>query len=218
MTSAISSSASSLLSAALFAKLDTKKQGYLEKTDLETAMSSIDGSDSSSSSTDNVDQLFTSMDSNQDGKVTQDEMSTAINNVLDQLNGQLQAAGSQAASAAPPPPPPSTDSADDQGYTEDQLTTIASTTKDDKLASLMTQVAANFDSADTNHDGKVTGAEAIAYKKSTEESSSSTASSSATSSTGASNDDQIIAQIQKLISAYATTSANQATSTVSVAA
>jgi hypothetical protein len=208
MTSSISS-ASSLLSSALFTKLDTRKQGYLEKADLETAMSSIDGS---SSDDDSVDQLFTSMDADQDGKVTQDEMSSAIENVLGQLNQQLASAGMQAA-AAPPPPPPAAAPVEDDGYTQDELTSIAADTKDDKLASLLTAVAANFDDADTDHDGKVSGQEAMAYKQSTEQS---TAASSRTSSTSSASD-LVIAQMQKLISAY-TGNANQNGSMVSYAA
>jgi Ca2+-binding EF-hand superfamily protein len=93
MVASISSSTVSDWSNALFSKLDTKQQGYIEKSDIEaafakTAGTSASGSTSSSSDTTAADQLFAQLDGNKDGKVTQSELSAAVSKVADQLNAQ----------------------------------------------------------------------------------------------------------------------------------
>ncbi|MCB5206437.1 EF-hand domain-containing protein [Methylovorus mays] len=195
----ISSISTSQIASSLFSKLDTKSQGYIEKADLETAFSSI-SSDSDSSS---VDELFTALDSDSDGKVTEDEMSSGLDTLMSQLNSQFDSMRMQGGGQGMPPPPPPSEG-QDEGYTQDELTSIASSTDDSQLASLMTEVAENFEEADTNQDGKVTGQEAMAYKESSSESSSSTTSSSSSTSTSASSSSlsQIAQQIQQLITAY----------------
>lgn len=55
----------------LFSQLDTSGQGYIQKGDLQSAFDQLSSSssDSSSGST-NIDDLFASLDTNSDGKVT----------------------------------------------------------------------------------------------------------------------------------------------------
>ena len=179
MISILPSNASQIASS-LFSKLDTKSQGFIEKSDLQAAFSKLDSS-SSSSDTSSVDEIFSSLDSDQDGKITKSEMTTGIENLVGQLNSQLNS--SRVQNGMPPPPPPK---GDDQGFTKDELSSIASKTDDSNLASLMSSIAANFDAADTNGDGKVNSEEAMAYKQASE-SGSSTASTDTSNPMGGAN-------------------------------
>ena len=159
----------------IFSKLDTKGQGYLEKSDLESALSGLD-SDSSAS----VDDVFSTLDGDGDGKVTKDEMSSTLQKLADELDSQFNASRMSAAQAGGMrPPPPPADSEEDEGYTQDELSAIASSTDDSNLSELMSSLAANFDAADANGDGKVTQQEAMAYQESAD-----SAASGATAATG----------------------------------
>ncbi|MCB4811875.1 EF-hand domain-containing protein [Methylovorus menthalis] len=203
----ISSVSTSQIASSLFSKLDTKSQGYIEKTDLESAFSSI-SSDSSS----NVDDLFSALDSDSDGKVTKDEMTSGIDNLLSGLNSQFDSmrmqggmGGSGGPQGMPPPPPPQGgEGTEDTGLTKDEVTSIASSTDDSKLSSLMTDISENFEAADTNEDGKVSMQEAMAYKESSDKANGSSTDSTESTSTSSSNSamSQITRQIQQLISAY----------------
>jgi hypothetical protein len=84
--------ASATLSNALFDKLDTKQKGYIDQADLQAAA----GPDGDSSKTAEV---FKTLDSDGDGKVTKSELSTAMDKVSDSLNAQLDASRVTAASA-----------------------------------------------------------------------------------------------------------------------
>lgn len=210
----VSSSVSSIASS-IFSKLDTKSQGYLDKADLQKAFEGISSSDSSSS---DIDDIFSKMDSDADGKITESELTTSINNLVGQLNSQM---NSGRAGMPPPPggmPPPPPPSGEDEGYTKDQLTEIASSTTDSKLSGLMTSVAANFEAADTNQDGKVNSTEAMAYQRSQESSSSSTSSDSA--STAASSDlaANTLLKIAQLIHAYGFDNDNSSSSSITASA
>jgi len=176
MVSNISSSVSSWAST-LFSQLDTSKKGYISESDLSSAFSALDTGNSNSSSS--ASKLFGTLDSNNDGKVTQDELASTLQSLSDQLNSQYDASrmASAMSNSMPPPPPPSDNSGEDSGLTKDQLSSIASTTTDSNLASLMNTVASNFSAADSNGDGKVSSAEAMAYQQSTSSSAASTTSS-----------------------------------------
>jgi Ca2+-binding EF-hand superfamily protein len=66
-----------------FSKLDTKGQGYLEVSDLESAFSNIasaSGSTSGSDATSTANDLFKKLDADSDGKVTKDEFSSGLKN------------------------------------------------------------------------------------------------------------------------------------------
>lgn len=75
----------------LFSKLDTTNKGYLEKSDLQSALSQLSGSDSSnsSSSSTTVDEIFKKLDSNSDNKITKDEMSSGMKKLADALDSQF---------------------------------------------------------------------------------------------------------------------------------
>lgn len=190
----------------LFSKLDTDKQGYIEQSDLESALSSLDSSDSSTSAA----QIFKQLDSDSDGKVTQDEMTSSLKALAEQLDSSFNASrttGMGAMGGMPPPPPPP--EGEDEGFTQDELTTLASEIgeTDSARASLMSAIAADFDTADSNGDGKVTASEAMAYEQSqntdTTTSTSSVASASDAESTSDASQLEVLRQIMQLMHAYA---------------
>jgi len=183
MVSSINSSVSSWAST-LFSQLDSSNKGYISESDLSSAFSLLDSSGSDSSSS--ASKVFSSLDSNNDGKVTKDELTSTLEALSAQLNSQYDASrmASAMGNGTPPPPPHSDSDNNDTGLTKDQLSSIAGTTTDSKLADLMNNVASNFSAADTNGDGKVTAAEAMAYQQS----SSGTGATSGNSNTASESD------------------------------
>ena len=160
----------------LFSKLDTQNKGYLESSDLASAL----GSNSSSTSSASAEEVFKSLDSDSDGKLTKTELSDGLKKVQDQLESSFQAMRTKGKGDMPPPPPPGDE--EDSGLTAEQMTEIASNTDDSKLSDMMTKLASNFDAADADGDGKVTRAEAMEYQKSTESASSDDSASTTTAS------------------------------------
>jgi Ca2+-binding EF-hand superfamily protein len=214
------------LASEIFSKLDTSGQGYLEKTDFSSALSSSTGTSSS-----DAEAAFDAIDENGDGKVTQSELANTLQKLSDQMDASRMNQAMAAGGFGGPPPPPPSESSSDEGFTKDQLTSIAKeiSSTDSERASFMSDIAANFDEADTNGDGKVSFTEAMAYKEAQESSStsstSSTASSSSTSttSTDAQYEQKVLQQIVQLLQAYglnndSTSSATSASARLSVSA
>jgi len=150
MVASISSNTVSDWSSALFSKLDTKQQGYIEKSDIEAAFAKT-GSAGASGDTSAADQLFAQLDGDQDGKVTKSELSTAIGKLADQLNAQFdQARVARGGGKGPPPaqgaggPPPGAGAGG---------------------AAPAADTSAYNAAADTNNDGTVSADEAAAYAK-----------------------------------------------------
>jgi Ca2+-binding EF-hand superfamily protein len=209
----------------LFSQIDTSGKGYIEKSDLESAFQQLSSS-SSSSGTSTADQIFSSLDSNGDGKITQEEMSTGLQKLSDALDSQFQsmrmseAMGGMGGMGGMPPPPPENDT----GFTKDELQTqldqIGST--DSKRSSLLSNIIANFDKADTNGDGKVSFKEAMAYDQSSNSSSTtssgSSASSTSTSSSSTASEAKLMLTIMQLMHAYQTNVTSSMTSSVSTSA
>jgi hypothetical protein len=145
---------------AVFSKLDTKKQGSIDKSDLAAALFA-GGDATGSGATGAVDDMFSAIDGDSDGKVTKSELSEAMTKVSDQLNAQFDAARVQG--GMPPGPPPggkssgaaSASSGADAGSdgTASSTSSTSSTSAD--------YVAA----ADTDGDGTVSDAEQAAYDK-----------------------------------------------------
>lgn len=199
----------------VFSKLDTKNQGYLEVSDLESAFGNIASSSSTStagtastsssgSSTSSanasgnsasINDLFKKLDSDGDGKVTKSEFSDGIKKLGDALETQFNARRTRGAegSRPPPPPPPGGGEGGDQGLDKTQLTDLSTEVgkTNSSAGAALSQVAQNFDAADTNQDGKVSLQETLAYleKASTTQTSSTstTTSASATTSTSSSS-------------------------------
>ncbi|MCB5187166.1 EF-hand domain-containing protein [Methylobacillus caricis] len=204
MISSISGSASQIASS-IFSKIDTSNKGYIEQSDLQTAFNNIDSSDNGA----NINELFSSLDSDSDGKLTESELSDGVSNLLSQLNSQFDS--SRVQGGMPPPSPPQGDE-EDEGYTQDELESIASSTSDSKLSSLMSNVAANFEAADTNEDGKVSAKEAMAYEQAQQQQGNSNQSQA----TQGQRENNIDFQISQLITAYSNSEQNS--SSLSLAA
>jgi len=201
----------------LFGALDTDNQGYIEESDLASALSSISGSDSS-----NAADLFASLDSDSDGKVTRDEFSSALQSAASQLDAQFDEMRMQGG-MPPPPPPPGDDAGFSKDELSDQLAEIGDT--DSKRSSLISDIVANFDAADTDGDGKVSFKEAMAYEQtqgsaSTNGSTGSTGTTSTDASSASSSDSrraatdnasmQLMMQMMRLAQAYGLDSVSQA--------
>jgi len=260
----------SKLAEQLFSKLDTKGQGYIEKSDLETAFSKVSQTDDSSGSTSSssvAGDMFSKLDNNGDGKVTREEMSATLQKIAAELDGPFPKMRMQGGQGGTPPPPQdggeasSTNSSnqasdpadangdgtvsesellayeqsqaasgtktssssstaitdaqlmqmlsgkmppqegghDDQGFTKDQLTSMSKelSSTDSNRSKVMSDIAGNFDAADTNGDGKVSGSEARTFEESKDASGSTSTSSSASST-----DAQFMKQMMQLLHSY----------------
>jgi Ca2+-binding EF-hand superfamily protein len=189
----------------LFSKLDSTGKGYIEQSDLSSALSSLDGTSGSTSS---ASEIFSQLDGDSDGKVTKDELSATLQKLSESLDNQFNQMRMEG--AMPPPPPPSGQAqASDDGFTEEelnsQLSEIGST--DSARSSLISKVVQNFDAADTNEDGKVSFAEAMAYDQSnpTASSTSTDSTSTTTSNSVASteqSDAKVFRQLMDLLRTY----------------
>lgn len=196
----------------LFSRLDTKGQGFIQESDLQSAFnqafsSATSGTSSTSSSSDSsASALFKALDSDSDGQVTESEFSSSIQKLADALDSQAfssRMGGAHGAGGMPPPPPPE----DDAGFTKDelnsQLSEIDST--DSERSEFISKIASNFDKADANGDGKVSMQEAMAYDQSSQESSAtSTADTSTASATSGSSqsDAALMHKLMELARAY----------------
>ncbi len=208
----------SSMASQMFSRLDTRQQGFIEKSDLASAFSKINGSSSGTDSGTGVDDVFAALDGDSDGKVTESEFSSALNKLRDELDNQfgqmrmqqgMSGHGPQGMNGNMPPPP---DGGQDKGFSKDELSSQLKEigSSDSQRSSLISSIVDNFDKADSNGDGKVNREEAMAYGESLQSSgsgtttasgaSSSTASSDSTSAT--SNDAAVMKKIMQLIHAY----------------
>ena len=131
----------------VFSKLDTKNQGYIEKSDLQSALSGVDGSDTQSS---DIDDAFSALDGDGDGKVTKSELTDAMTKLSDQLNAQFDASRVNGGGMRPHGPPPGPPPGGAKGAeSTDSATSTSSTTTEP---------------ADANGDGTVSAQEQAAYE------------------------------------------------------
>jgi Ca2+-binding EF-hand superfamily protein len=188
----------------LFDQLDTSGQGYLQKTDFESAF----GSTSSASS--DVEALFSQLDGDSDGKVTKQEFSDALTQLAEQLDqqfqssrmhGAMQMGGMGGMGRMPPPPPPPGDA----GFTKDELSSQLEEigTTDSERSNLISSIVENFEAADTDGDGKVSFKEAMTFDQSTRtaETAGTTSASTGKSDTEPS-ESEVMMQILKLLQTY----------------
>ncbi len=209
----------SSMASQMFSRLDTRQQGYIEKSDLASAFSKINGSSSGTDSGTGVDDVFAALDGDSDGKVTESEFSSALNKLKEELDNQfgqmrmhqgMSGHGPQGMSGNMPPPPP--DGGQDSGFSKDELSSQLKEigSSDSQRSSLISSIVDNFDKADSNGDGKVNREEAMAYGESLQSSGSSTTTASSTSSStsssdstaAASSDAAVMKKIMQLIHAY----------------
>ena len=191
----------SQMASQLFSRLDTKSQGYIEKSDLASAFSQI--SSKAEESTSSVDDLFSALDGNSDGKVTKDEFASVLAQLQEQMDSQRMQGGAHGAGGMPPPPP-----GDDAGFTKDELTSQieSADSSDTQRTELLNKIVENFEAADSDGDGKVSFTEAMAYDESTKTAttdlSSTSGTTSSTTTAASNNDDQIMFKIMQLMHAY----------------
>ena len=133
----------------VFSKLDTKNQGYIEKTDLQSALSATD--DGGGMQSGDIDDAFSALDGDGDGKVTKSELTDAMTKLSDQLNAQFDASrvnGGGIRPDGPPPGPPPGGAGGAGGAADSTSSSTTSTTEP----------------ADTNGDGTVSAQEQAAYE------------------------------------------------------
>jgi Ca2+-binding EF-hand superfamily protein len=155
----------------LFAKLDAAGQGSIDKASLESAFSKLyaaggqpPGAAAGSTSADTV---FKALDGNGDGKLTKQEATDSLNNILTQLDkaGGAQKSGHTgrhhhhmegAGDAA------------GAGFTKDQLVAKASelSAANSPLSAFIGNIANNFSAVDGNGDGKINAGELRAFMQS----------------------------------------------------
>ncbi len=136
----------------LFSSIDTSGKGYIEQTDLESAMSNLGDTSNMMSS----DEMFSLLDSDGDGKVTQQEMTSSFEDIAAEMRVRTQ--------GGMPPPPPE----EDEGLAQDQLSEMSESSEDSFMTDLFSQLADNFDEADSDGDGKVTREEAMNFQQNSE--------------------------------------------------
>lgn len=207
------------LASQIFSRLDTRQQGYIEKADLATAFSQIGDSGSSDSSSSGIDEVFTALDGDSDGKVTENELSSALGKLKEELDSQfsqmrmqgMPGQGPQGMGGGMPPPPPSgsREEESDSGFTVDELSSQLEEigSSDSQRSSLIASIVDNFDAADSDGDGKVNRSEAMSYGESLRQTSTggSTDSSSSSQDSGSSdssNNTAVMKKIMQLIHAY----------------
>lgn len=120
----------------LFANLDIAGKGAIESGDLQNAFDKI-----AVKASEKADQLFAKLDTDSDGKVTQQEFSSSINRLVEQLDDHYMRMRVH-------------------GPESEKL----SFSKDD-IANLGSTIASNFDKADSNGDGRISVREAAAFGK-----------------------------------------------------
>lgn len=158
------------------------------------------------SSTGNSRQGSDPADTNGDGKVSAQE---ALAYAKNQTSSSTDTSSSsnddihlmQMLAGGMPPPLPQDGGQVDQGFTKDQLASMSKNLNsiDSTRATVMSDVAANFDTADTNSDGKVNASEARAYEESKSASNTNNTSIANSSSTV---DEKIMKQLMQLIHGY----------------
>lgn len=142
----------------LFSKLDTENKGYLEVSDLETAFANLDSSSDTSAG-----DVFGQLDGDSDGKITKEELTSGLKSLAEELDSQFSAMRMGGMQGMPPPPPRG--EGEDQGLTQDELTSIAENSDDSRLSAMMSELASNFETADSDSDGLLTRDEAMAYQE-----------------------------------------------------
>lgn len=192
----------------MFSKLDTEGKGYIEESDLASALNALSSDDSGTLSS---EELFNALDTDSDGKVTQSEMSETLTRLAEEMEAQFnsgrmaQAMGGMGGPGGMPPPPPP---GEDEGLSVDQLSQMASDAEaaGDSKASELSSLVEHFDEADTDQDGKVTLKEAMAYKEKTASESGASDSTAQSDTQSANVDARVLQRVMQLVASYRTDS------------
>jgi Ca2+-binding EF-hand superfamily protein len=183
----------------VFAKIDSSKQGFFDLGELQTAVNNALAAKSNTSNatpnitSNDVNTVFNKMDSDGDGKVTQQEFASTLSQLRGRHGGHRSHQDEDSANAASsdmssmggmqnmammngmggmPPPPPLGDAQGsntvDQGFTADELKAQLDEigNSDAKRSTLINNVLNNFSTADADGNGKVSFAEAMQLEQS----------------------------------------------------
>jgi len=159
-----------------------------------------------SSSTDNSssNQDIEPADANEDGTVSAKE---ALAYAASQASSDTSSTSSADAQlmqmlADGMPPPPQQEG--DQGFTKDQLTSMSKdlSSTDSERSKVMSDIAANFDAADTDGDGKVNGSEARVFEDSKNASGTGNSTDTSSTSSASNADAQFMKQMVQLLKSY----------------
>lgn len=153
---------------ALFAKLDADMQGFFEVGDLEAAFQQL-GAGAKGLQADDV---FGQLDTDSDGKITQDELSTSLQKIAEQLESQFNAMrmhGMEAMHGLHGRPEGKSDK--QNGLSQEELASLVASIESDEesdaanpRADLLNNLISNFDAADRNGDGRISAGEARAFQ------------------------------------------------------
>ncbi len=144
----------------LFSKLDASSQGYIQKSDLQSALNSI-SSDASSNASD----LFSQLDADGDNKVTKQEFTDGLKNLasqfdsaaMDQYRSDSAQRGDMGGMPPPPPPPPnessSTSSTDGVDSTDSSSTSLSANLEKKLMQQIAQLMQAYVVGTDQNSNG-----------------------------------------------------------------
>ncbi len=143
----------------LFARVDTTNQGYIDKAGLQSAL----GNKAADSASD-VDQLFSQIDADQDGKITKQELTDGVKQLADALDAQFDSSRIARAGGQPPPPPSTDDlfaslDTKNQGYLDKEELQAAFDANSSDTAANAEKVDQIFKTLDADGDSKITKAE-----------------------------------------------------------
>jgi hypothetical protein len=159
---------------------------------------------SSSTDSSSSNQDIEPADANEDGTVSAKEAQAYAASQASSDTSSTSSADAQLmqmlAGGMPPPPPQD----GGQGFTKDQLTSMSKdlSSTDSERSKVMSDVAANFDAADINGDGKVSGSEAKTFEDSKNASGSGSSTDTSSTSSASNADAQFMKQMVQLLKSY----------------
>lgn len=188
---------SSSIANSLFSKLDTKNQGYIEKGDIQSAFDQMPGSANALAPA-SVDDVFARLDGNGDGRVTELEMSDSLSKLIGQFESQFNNMRTRGMGGM---------RGMNGGLSKEELGAMVEElgAVDSQRADRMANLAANFDTADSDGDGKVSLMEARAFNQASAQtglSASAFSGDSATASGDENTDARVMIRIMQLVRAY----------------
>jgi Ca2+-binding EF-hand superfamily protein len=179
----------------LFSQMVGSDRDYLEASDLEAAIGQLSGVSGSAGDSD-ASELLAALDTDADGKVTREEFSDSMQQVLDRIDSEFARLRMQSGLDETTGPAGFT-----QAEMAQQLADLGS--EDSARSASLSGIVENFAAVDTDQDGRVSLPEAMAYNAANGLTgpADAAASSAARTATGGLSD-QVLKQIADLMEAY----------------